>query len=383
MEPKRILVVVREPAPATGPSRGLPKPHVGGVDFGDGFCIWAREGASPGGRRAFRRCYDWEALESGLWYSPELGEFLSQDPLGYHDSFNLYAYTAFDPINGWDPFGLCDPVTASACVSPGGAIPGVNYTPGVPYTPGPGMRTPVPLQGYSATPIKSAPTARPSPSPRAGVRPGSGPGMGLAYGFLFGLLSDEPPPGFFEPEPPEPPDPLRFPPPGPSGAEGGPGHDEPPGLSGPPAQAGGDKPKTPVPELDPSGTVHTPPGEDLPTHVPPDWTREDLEQIRDDLEQSIKRRKETQRQKGEKGPKGPGHRNRIREEERLKRQIEKKLNLQPRGTEPDIPKKPSPPAGGPQLGTRALPNPLAPLSGGSPQPSRGECRKSMACAGTR
>ena len=54
----------------------------------------------------------WRSEVSGLvymrarWYSPELGQFLSQDPVGYHDSFNLYAYTAFDPINGWDPFGL-------------------------------------------------------------------------------------------------------------------------------------------------------------------------------------------------------------------------------------------------------------------------------------
>lgn len=40
------------------------------------------------------------------WYSPRLTQFLSPDPLGYVDSFNPYAYVAFDPINGWDPWGL-------------------------------------------------------------------------------------------------------------------------------------------------------------------------------------------------------------------------------------------------------------------------------------
>jgi hypothetical protein len=38
--------------------------------------------------------------------SPKLGQFTSHDPLGYVDTQNLYAFAAFDPINGWDPFGL-------------------------------------------------------------------------------------------------------------------------------------------------------------------------------------------------------------------------------------------------------------------------------------
>lgn len=40
------------------------------------------------------------------WYSPRLAQFLSHDPLGYVDSYNPYAYVAFDPVNGWDPWGL-------------------------------------------------------------------------------------------------------------------------------------------------------------------------------------------------------------------------------------------------------------------------------------
>ena len=40
------------------------------------------------------------------WYSPRMGEFLSHDPLGYVDSYNLFGFATFDPINGYDPFGL-------------------------------------------------------------------------------------------------------------------------------------------------------------------------------------------------------------------------------------------------------------------------------------
>lgn len=40
------------------------------------------------------------------WYSTEAGQWLSQDPLGYVDSFNLYAFNRFDPVNFVDPWGL-------------------------------------------------------------------------------------------------------------------------------------------------------------------------------------------------------------------------------------------------------------------------------------
>ncbi len=41
------------------------------------------------------------------WYSPKLGQFLTHDPLGYVDGYNPWAYAVFDPINFWDPYGLC------------------------------------------------------------------------------------------------------------------------------------------------------------------------------------------------------------------------------------------------------------------------------------
>ncbi|MBI3183965.1 MAG: hypothetical protein HYZ28_17655 [Myxococcales bacterium] len=81
----------------------------------------------PGGT-PFGFASAWRSQVTGLvymrnrWYSPELGEFLSADPLGYHDSFNLYAYTAFDPINGWDPFGLGNDGFARGPFGRGGLI---------------------------------------------------------------------------------------------------------------------------------------------------------------------------------------------------------------------------------------------------------------------
>jgi len=42
------------------------------------------------------------------YYSPGLGRFMSQDPLGYPGgpSPNLYAYAGDDPVDALDPFGL-------------------------------------------------------------------------------------------------------------------------------------------------------------------------------------------------------------------------------------------------------------------------------------
>ena len=40
------------------------------------------------------------------YYSAALGRFLSPDPLGYADGFNLYAYVGNDPVNFADPGGM-------------------------------------------------------------------------------------------------------------------------------------------------------------------------------------------------------------------------------------------------------------------------------------
>lgn len=40
------------------------------------------------------------------YYDSKGGRFLSTDPLGYHDSMNLYVYVVNNPINYIDPYGL-------------------------------------------------------------------------------------------------------------------------------------------------------------------------------------------------------------------------------------------------------------------------------------
>jgi RHS repeat-associated protein len=40
------------------------------------------------------------------WYDPQQGRFLSEDPIGMLGGLNLYGYTANNPINFSDPFGL-------------------------------------------------------------------------------------------------------------------------------------------------------------------------------------------------------------------------------------------------------------------------------------
>jgi RHS repeat-associated protein len=41
------------------------------------------------------------------YYSPDLGRFISADPIGYYDSLNLYQYCLNNPVNYIDPWGLC------------------------------------------------------------------------------------------------------------------------------------------------------------------------------------------------------------------------------------------------------------------------------------
>ncbi len=72
------------------------------------------------------------------------------------------------------------------------------------------------------------------------------------------------------------------------------------------------------PRLDSTGKVH---GE-IPDHVPDSWTREQLEELQDDLQTSIRTRQAEQQRLGEDGP----HRRRINEEIQLLRQVQKKLS---------------------------------------------------------
>ncbi len=42
------------------------------------------------------------------YYDPEMGRFLSRDPIGYADGMGLYEYVGGHPVSGPDPFGLGD-----------------------------------------------------------------------------------------------------------------------------------------------------------------------------------------------------------------------------------------------------------------------------------
>lgn len=75
----------------------------------------------PSGRRALQSGtdagvsgytgHDWQPVV-GVWltmhrvYDPELGRWLSEDPIGLNDGPNLYAYVSGRPINRDDPLGL-------------------------------------------------------------------------------------------------------------------------------------------------------------------------------------------------------------------------------------------------------------------------------------
>ncbi len=51
-------------------------------------------------------------------YNPELGRWLSRDPILFSDGPNLFSYIGNDPINGTDPFGLCrDDSGYTACLA--------------------------------------------------------------------------------------------------------------------------------------------------------------------------------------------------------------------------------------------------------------------------
>jgi RHS repeat-associated protein len=54
---------------------------------------------------------EWDG-ETGLYYyraryyAPEMGRFISEDPIGFAGGINFYAYVGNDPVNFVDPLGL-------------------------------------------------------------------------------------------------------------------------------------------------------------------------------------------------------------------------------------------------------------------------------------
>jgi RHS repeat-associated protein len=81
--------------------------------------------------------------ETGLYYmraryyDPELGRFLSEDPIGIAGGLNLYAYAGNDPVNASDPAGL-DPCTTPDNLKGITAKDKDGHTFCTPYSPQPG-----------------------------------------------------------------------------------------------------------------------------------------------------------------------------------------------------------------------------------------------------
>jgi len=75
---------------------GEPIATAKGEGIAQPFRFMARE-LDPGTRLYYVR---------NRWYDPELGRFISEDPLGLAGGINTYAYLGSDPMNGRDPSGL-------------------------------------------------------------------------------------------------------------------------------------------------------------------------------------------------------------------------------------------------------------------------------------
>ncbi|MGB5881010.1 MAG: RHS repeat-associated core domain-containing protein, partial [Thermoanaerobaculia bacterium] len=80
-----------------------PKPHVGPFDFVTSDEPLAFEGlnweTAPG---------EWETgflYMRNRYYDPDLGRFISTDPMDYNDAPSLYQYGLNDPVNNSDPMG--------------------------------------------------------------------------------------------------------------------------------------------------------------------------------------------------------------------------------------------------------------------------------------
>jgi len=62
------------------------------------------------------------------YYDPSLRRFLKTDPLLFADQMNLYAYVGNDPVNHYDPSGMC---TGSRLKNKDGTCPGGGLTTGI------------------------------------------------------------------------------------------------------------------------------------------------------------------------------------------------------------------------------------------------------------
>jgi len=120
------------------------------------------------------------------YYDPQLGRFISEDPIGLAGGPNVYAYVGNNPVNATDPFGLCEKVMVwrdtdgdgklervVECKG-GGALPIEGVT-------GVGIPSPLPPSPLPPAPVPRgpiAPMAPPTGDPGTPAAPAPNPESG-------------------------------------------------------------------------------------------------------------------------------------------------------------------------------------------------------------
>jgi RHS repeat-associated protein len=98
--------------PTIGTVQGIATVSGGTLKKGYGIGVWGNADPDTGVITRFRmagREYDQATnlyYMRARYYDPDLGRFLSEDPLGIAGGLNLYAYAGNDPVNRRDPTGL-------------------------------------------------------------------------------------------------------------------------------------------------------------------------------------------------------------------------------------------------------------------------------------
>lgn len=77
------------------------------VDYSPYVCTSQCAVAAPGWKGALYLHATALYYMRNRWYDPATGRFMSEDPIGLNGGISLYAYAGDEPVNGFDPFGLC------------------------------------------------------------------------------------------------------------------------------------------------------------------------------------------------------------------------------------------------------------------------------------